>query len=350
MCDAAQSDARDVVKQSLIKALTLAQQAVCADTEGDRATALILYSESTKQLEEIIPFVPSEHAKVMTKYSSVYSRRVTELREELTCAESHDTQFVVPQFIVQFNERITPSTTKIPTPPASIRRPFWLMRILSQTVQSGANITPEVYVGKDVWTQDGAHLVVKAIPAKTKYCETVVDLLAGLQDLDTGNTALVARYLDEFLTSSDVAYKAVQRELPADAAQMQRENQAEQRTGSKTAHVARAWSAFRNRLTDTSSKKTEPSVTYNSYLPWLVSLLEACQVVDAFIALYSSPSQPPGADAVLQRLYAISTRFYSGLCAFVLRDLFTLLYRHMRKLRESYSRLFPAHFLTATSK
>eukprot|EP01059_Diplonema_ambulator_P029893 TRINITY_DN4983_c0_g1_i1.p1 TRINITY_DN4983_c0_g1~~TRINITY_DN4983_c0_g1_i1.p1 ORF type:complete len:336 (+),score=71.38 TRINITY_DN4983_c0_g1_i1:316-1323(+) len=324
----------DSIKARLLKALTVAQQAVCADTEGDRVTALTLYEVCVKELDDIIPFVPEGHARVMKNYSKVYTQRVVELKTEVSYTTQKEGQGLVPNFLIHFSEQVPAAVCNRPDVPVAIRRPFWLIRVLSMSVQTGVFITDDLYLSKDIWTQDGAYLFVKGFAAKTKYCEQMVDLMNGFPQVDLTNVDLVVRELDGFLKGAEAALKQLQKEIPHEISKSHKIDK-------QPNQAQRVWSAFRTRITE--SKKTEPSAAYNSYLPWLVSLLEACQALDSWLAYYSTA--PLNSEPAVHRLKLISKHLYCGLCSFVSKDLFTLLSRHMRKLRESYSRLFPDNFL-----
>eukprot|EP01061_Rhynchopus_euleeides_P022070 TRINITY_DN35973_c0_g1_i1.p1 TRINITY_DN35973_c0_g1~~TRINITY_DN35973_c0_g1_i1.p1 ORF type:complete len:344 (+),score=117.80 TRINITY_DN35973_c0_g1_i1:63-1094(+) len=336
----------ETIRVNLVRALSIAQQAVSADTEGDRVTALTLYEECSRQLEDVIPFVPQQHADVMARYSGIYTKRVAELKDEVTVTSSHsDDSFCIPKFTISF---VPAQLTAAPPPetPVLLRRPFWLMKIISKTVQSGAMVTEELYIPRAVWVHDGAHLSVKGVVAKTKYCEQVVDLVSSYhmssQGLDTGDVTLLCHKLDQLLDGVEAAWKHLQKDIPrADV-----DHPADQADKSRVGSAQRAWQALRLRMGDSSeNKKTEPSVAYNSYLPWLVSLFESLQALDPIVAQFCNGSP---SEAVLQRLHRLSGHLYLCLCSFVLKDMFTLLYRYMRRLRESFSRLYPKDFLEAS--
>eukprot|EP01064_Diplonema_japonicum_P012266 TRINITY_DN19730_c0_g2_i1.p1 TRINITY_DN19730_c0_g2~~TRINITY_DN19730_c0_g2_i1.p1 ORF type:complete len:361 (+),score=58.90 TRINITY_DN19730_c0_g2_i1:66-1085(+) len=326
------------IKTCLLRALTLAQQAVSADTEGDRVTALTLYDVCVKDLERIIPFVPEGHAKVMKNYSRVYTQRVLELKMEVSSTVQKETGVVIPKFPIHFIEQVPPALGTRPEVPSHIRRPFWLMKVLSLSVQTGVYITDDLYSPKDVWTQDGGYLFVKGFVAKTRYCEQMVDLMGGFAQVDLTNVDLVAKELDVFMKGAEAALKQLQKEIPNE---ISKSTTSTAKFDKQPSQAQRAWSAFRSRINE--SKKTEPSVAYNSYLPWLVSLLEASLALDAWLGYYSTA--PLNSELAVHKLSTISSHLYFGFCSFVSKDLFTLLNRYIRKLRESYSRLFPDNFL-----
>jgi hypothetical protein len=42
-----------------------------------------------------------------------------------------------------------------PQPDSTIRRPFWILRLIQATVLDGGYVTPRFHVPKVVWEQDG---------------------------------------------------------------------------------------------------------------------------------------------------------------------------------------------------
>eukprot|EP01065_Artemidia_motanka_P004047 TRINITY_DN11959_c0_g1_i2.p1 TRINITY_DN11959_c0_g1~~TRINITY_DN11959_c0_g1_i2.p1 ORF type:complete len:256 (+),score=37.66 TRINITY_DN11959_c0_g1_i2:54-821(+) len=188
----------EAIRGRLVHALVSAQQAVSADTEGDTDTALPLYSEASAVLEQILPFVPEGHAKVMAHNSSIYADRAAELRKEMIeLAAGAGSAGVVPAFPVQFVERPPPP---LPTEsvPGTIRRPFWLMRQVSLSMQTGAYLTSAIFVPKAVWYQPGAHTIVKAVGAKIRYCENLCGLIERLLEAGTSSVPVLVRALDAF--------------------------------------------------------------------------------------------------------------------------------------------------------
>ena len=43
-----------------------------------------------------------------------------------------------------------------PEPENVLRRPFWMLRLLRTTINTGGYLTPRLHVPKLVWEQDGA--------------------------------------------------------------------------------------------------------------------------------------------------------------------------------------------------
>lgn len=48
------------------------------------------------------------------------------------------------------------ATSWEPEPDNTLRRPYWVLRLLRRTVTFGGYLTPRLYVPKNVWEQDGA--------------------------------------------------------------------------------------------------------------------------------------------------------------------------------------------------
>eukprot|EP01065_Artemidia_motanka_P004046 TRINITY_DN11959_c0_g1_i1.p1 TRINITY_DN11959_c0_g1~~TRINITY_DN11959_c0_g1_i1.p1 ORF type:complete len:345 (+),score=96.00 TRINITY_DN11959_c0_g1_i1:54-1088(+) len=329
----------EAIRGRLVHALVSAQQAVSADTEGDTDTALPLYSEASAVLEQILPFVPEGHAKVMAHNSSIYADRAAELRKEMIeLAAGAGSAGVVPAFPVQFVERPPPP---LPTEsvPGTIRRPFWLMRQVSLSMQTGAYLTSAIFVPKAVWYQPGAHTIVKAVGAKIRYCENLCGLIERLLEAGTSSVPVLVRALDAFTEDAEGLLRSLHKDIPK-AEQKDREAAVPSQHGR-----AKLLAALRNPREWSSALRPqarEPDATYNSYIPWLVNVFETAQRIDLWIQVFARPEH--GSDAVIQRLHKISTHFYFGLCAFVVRDMFLLLQRYIKRSQESYSRLFPHGF------
>ncbi|KAM0749854.1 hypothetical protein T439DRAFT_381412 [Meredithblackwellia eburnea MCA 4105] len=75
-------------------------------------------------------------------------------------------------------------TPTFPLPP--LRRPFHLMRQICQSIESGAYITPRLYVPKQMWSQAGVKLV--AVETKVRMLDL---LLTGLEGADKAGEGLV---------------------------------------------------------------------------------------------------------------------------------------------------------------
>lgn len=81
------------------------------------------------------------------------------------------------------------------TPPGDLRlRPFWLMKLLAQTMTRGGFMTAKLYIPPNVWFQQGAKFT--AIDTKFTNCETILIWLQKLQDdslNDANKTAKVTQ-------------------------------------------------------------------------------------------------------------------------------------------------------------
>ncbi|KAK4701592.1 hypothetical protein P7C70_g4638, partial [Phenoliferia sp. Uapishka_3] len=74
----------------------------------------------------------------------------------------------------------------VPIPP--LRRPFHLMRQILQSIESGAYVTPRLYVPKQMWSQTGVKLV--AVETKVRMLDL---LLTGLEGMEKSGEELIRK-------------------------------------------------------------------------------------------------------------------------------------------------------------
>jgi hypothetical protein len=57
------------------------------------------------------------------------------------------------------------------------------MRVLSRSMQDGAFVTPDLYVSKNIWYQDGAMTAVTYIEPKVKFLSGLCEAIEPLQQI-----------------------------------------------------------------------------------------------------------------------------------------------------------------------
>eukprot|EP00761_Pharyngomonas_kirbyi_P013843 gb/GECH01013872.1/.p1 GENE.gb/GECH01013872.1/~~gb/GECH01013872.1/.p1 ORF type:complete len:366 (+),score=102.50 gb/GECH01013872.1/:1-1098(+) len=329
------------------EAISIAHQAVEADKAGNIEKARALYSEAAHRLQQMIGFVPEGHSQIVKKYCTVYMNRATELKETLSRTPQQTTagehlaqtaptkQFQPPEFPVPFVEEEIPEIDIEPAPEDPHRRTFWLISLLLRTMRNGGFLTPELYISKAVWTQEGAKIA--ATQAKAEFCSRMTDELRILKRKDPKNPQELCPSLDEFLLKSEGIHDVLIRKHPSLS------NTGDQSTGGKLlsfgrsiARGAGSWTMglVANRGNKSSKHDNEP------YVPWLIMLLEESMFLDDWLEHCREQNN----QEATQKLERISVFMYNHVCIFVLHDLNHLLDRYLRKTRESLSRLFPKHY------
>lgn len=323
-----------VARQSIVTAVSLLQQASAADAEGNAELASKIYTEVCTRLEGQLPYLPPEHQELTAKHLHSIKQRIQVIRDEkLRPSAASD----YPKFVVAFKEHPTPvEDTRDVLPPSTILRPFWLMRLISKSMQSGAYVVPGIYVSKAVWTQDGALSTVTVIPQKVKYLGSLCEALEPMQAVSASDEKKFIQALDNFLQLANSLRVQYVADVGAAKANL---------STVAVPHRSKLELGFRELLNKgknlLSNWKIQQNATYSEYLAWAVNALEQAQLFDRWITFFSTTTRGNVSVDVMDRLHRISAYFYFWPCRIVLQDMFFLLERYMSKARESLSRLLP---------
>lgn len=84
------------VKEYILDSVAIANQAVAADKEKNFDKARALYIEAAQRLENAKGFVPEEHAKVLSKYITIYMERAQAIKKEKSKQKVDPIPAVVP--------------------------------------------------------------------------------------------------------------------------------------------------------------------------------------------------------------------------------------------------------------
>lgn len=336
-----QQQQAELATASFVAAVTLLQQAVAADLEGATEVAMKLYSEAVARLDALANVLPSEQAAVVARHVASTRQRIDVLRDERGAGDSGALAAGFPQFPITFTPAPLPVPDEKDAPPLlATRRPFWLMRVLSASMQSGAYLTPSLYVSKAVWLQEGATAVVGMIPQKVRFLTVLCELLEPLQTLSNQDTKKFLASLDAFLGDAEANLRKfwsdIGRKMPTagastdGGASVPKETSRFQRGMRELLHKGRsALSAW----------KLQADASYSSYIAWAVNVLEQAQLFDRWVVYAAAGGA--GQAEVMERLHRIAAHFYVGLCAALLQDVYLLVDRFVTKGRESLSRFLP---------
>jgi hypothetical protein len=306
-------------------ALGSLQQATAADIEGCTASALPLYLNACVRFESLLCFLPEAHADVVRRHVESVRQRIDVLRSE---KGSKGPEAELPQFPVEFRPISLPEEGPFVMPAAAVLRPFWMMRVLSRSMQEGAFVTPDLFVPKEVWHQDGAATVVAFIGAKIRFLSTTFDAMEPFQKVThLGDARQLVKILDSFLRKAEAAKSAFDQEVGkrADEAIAQRSR----------------WERGVRELLHRGQQlwKTQQGAGFNTCVTWAVNVLGRAQILDPWIQSFLGVSGGPA--EVLERLHKTSAFFFFGPCSFILQDMLLLCERYQEKSRESFSRLLP---------
>lgn len=255
-------------------------------------------------------------------------------------------------------------------PPHTVQRPYWLLRVLRQTLTEGGHLTQVVYVPKAVWTQPGA--MFNGLHSKVQAFHSVACVMEGLASLDrngVGDVQHLQRVLEEFMHVRDELV-VVQNDLSKPFTfihEVQPRPQEVVITKTKLGMV----NAFVNTVGKNVKKYAEVGYQRTkATLPGRASdddlqqyatlLMELCTRVQILDEWYGAIQQEKnrrksqertGGSAedtqALQLLDEISSEhvhiavfMQECICELVLRDLEQLIVRYVRKARKNFSRMY----------
>jgi len=216
-------------QQAVERAIRLAQDAVKADEAGDLEAAIAMYRESVELIKlglQVQREVEEVDNTVLHKYSKLYSDRIAELSLSIgppeppprapaisvdSGAGSSSTSFAFED--AELKSAVPPGPA--PSGADEWRRPFWLMRILRASMQSGGYLSADsrVFVPRRVWVQKGARFT--AMAAKLECAQCLIAELTRMRTVDHRQPAPLLRELEKFGDTLDALQNSLARLLPA---------------------------------------------------------------------------------------------------------------------------------------
>lgn len=320
----------ECTRETLVQAMSSLQQASAADMEGLSETAIALYQHSSERLSVLLPLVPIDHADVLAQHLASIKHRVDALKNDKVKG-SNTRDF--PKFPVHFSPQPVPvGDGPFSAPHQTALRPFWLMHAMSDSMQTGAYITPDLYVTKHVWLQNGALTAVPYVPQKVKFLTALSEAMEPLQQLSLADSTQVLAGLDVFLKEAEEAKQIFDHEVGKKTGSVPQRGRLERGFREllhKGQNVLKSW-------------KLQQDAEYNAYFAWAVNALEQSQLFHRWTIYYSHNEECQRTADVVERLHQVAAFFYFGVCIFLLQDMFVLLGRYLAKSRESLSRLLPS--------
>jgi len=328
---------KEIVKR-LSKALVATKSAVATDKSGDYATALSRYREAIEIMEKEISIIPDEHHSSFMGKLNKYKKRVQTLErllpsltqnskenaatnneEELGPLSSPVSIPTMRTFFVE--EKLDFSSSKLPE--LTSRRPFWVMKVLLQTICTGGFINPKVYVNKVVWYQSDAKF--SAIQYKVSGLESLSEAMTQLLAIDKTDIAQICIQLESFCQN----LAGIQNML-ANYLSFIKQPKTEQSQGifhSVAATVVRGGGRLKTHLSS--------STTDTTYVELLQEVFQKGEVLESWYNHFEGTSGV-SKQTILDFLNRTSDFFYNVLLAFVTRDLNMLLCTYMKKMSQLF--------------
>jgi len=210
-------------------------------------------------------------------------------------------------------------------PPADITfRPFWVMKVMAKTVQSGGFLTPKIYVPKSVWFQDGMKFL--ALRTKIESCAAINESLLKMKEIPIDDPE-VAKELELFCT----LLGSIQNTL-AKTMYFISEYKDDTDKDNKNAFG----NAIKKMVGRVMGKAKLDDAS--SYILLLLDVFENSQFLEKWLLyhLERTPSSP-----YTNRLRRISDFFYTVICNFVIKDLNSLMIRYVKHAKDSFDKTEP---------
>ncbi|RNE99488.1 putative 40S ribosomal protein S33 [Trypanosoma rangeli] len=315
--------------EMLEQALTILQQATALDMSGDTKAADEMYVAAKIELVDAALYLPHEHAEVIYRHVEEIDRRIEGMNHNRWIKEGGRDEF--PTFPVEYVPRPAP-VKKFVVPSSPTFRVLWLMRLLERSIRRGAFVTPDLYVGREVWYQHGGGAALKHTGPKIRYmtalCEAIEQLrvVVNFDKLDAA-----AKSLRKYIKRLEGLTTALEEEIGirADGVTPPRSKLERGMRGlfHKGQKVLRTWMNQEQNM--------------ELCLMWAVSTLMEAQFFERWITDYSNQHLTPEMEEVMELLRRVVELLYSGLCSFLLRDMEILIGRYQEKCRKSITSLLP---------
>ncbi|KAF8303022.1 hypothetical protein TcBrA4_0049710 [Trypanosoma cruzi] len=318
----------NITLETLAQALTVLQQATAADLSGETETAVEMYVAAKNELDAVAPYLPRGHADVVRGHAEEVKRRI----DGINCnrwAKEGKSEF--PTFPLEYVPKPVPvEEFRVPLNPTF--RVLWLMRLLERSIRQGAFVAPDLYVGKEVWYQNGGGAALTHTGPKIRYLTALCGAMEKLRAVaNLNNTETVAKSLRKYLNTAEELTTALEMEIgirtDGGASPRSRIERGMRGLFHKGQQVLRTW------------MNQEPNMEL--CLIWAVNTLGQAQLFERWIIYYSQVHMSPAVTEIMGFLHRAVGLLYSGPCSFLLRDMAILIERHQEKCRKSITRLLP---------
>ncbi|KYQ90058.1 hypothetical protein DLAC_11736 [Tieghemostelium lacteum] len=337
------------ILNSVRQALALARIGVNADNRGDYSVAIHNYREASNLLNssEDATALNNEHYSAMLEKSKQYLARADMLEQLLAGQNGQKEEKSSKENIVFIEE--TPMGTQggggamqtlDPIPAFPTYKPFWLMRVLSKTIKSGAYLTNRLYIPKTVWQQTGCKFL--AIQTKINSLEVLLECLQSLKKysvdsssspsgipFDKKNMETVSKEMDSFCSQLDVIQNGLHFHLSfIPEIKIEKVNESK--------GWAKKMKKFGNSLAKGAVRLAPSSKLEGAdYIGLLNSVFEESQFLESWMNCCESL----GHSNLSKRLNRVGEFFSVVICSFVMKDFTILLERFMRKSLQSFLKI-----------
>jgi len=326
--DLTNKDEGEFLLERISKAQKYAKLAVELDCKQDYANAILNYKDCVEILETAVIATPEENQQDMFDLAKQYRARI-ELLEQSLPSLSGLIKIQPEKNFADFKEEspIGPIPERPPSSP--LFRPFWLMRIIRKTIQSGGYLTPTIYVPKNVWYQPGAKF--SAINTKIASCETINETILKLKEFWMEDSEVIAKELELFCSQLTQLQNSLAKVLLFI-------DEYKEEKGKEKSDIVSTLRKMGGAVAKNVVVRVKGSAKLDdtsSYLNLLSDVFENSEFLEKWLEHYMNTQPSSGITARLKR---ISDFLLTVLCAFVVKDLNSLIERYMIRALENFNR------------
>lgn len=348
------------VMNVLMSALDVARTAVGIDDPASPPDKVLpLYDKAIDLLDGAMRLLPVEVAEStgLRAHRESYATRAEALRVALGKDAMSPAHRKRQQSRVPFEQlHLDPNAALETAPTEKARRPYWVMRLIKQTITQGGHLTQRLFVPKGVWAQVGVKF--SAFQPKIQAMEMLLYML--LEKVLT-----LPKPIDEAsLLTALTAMRAFREALHKIQSDMCRTFpfisepellSAPSKSNSPTSGLGKinsivrsigrnvknqAVGAYERIGSAVPGRATDDELVYYSQL--VSEVCGKCQIFDDWILHVLDMQEKKtveGVEELLQELQMVSIFMQEVILEIVLRDLESLMDRYLHKMRKSFSRI-----------
>ncbi|CAM9550711.1 unnamed protein product [Chrysoparadoxa australica] len=354
---------KDMVMSVLSSALDLAKAAVSRDEQQAAPEKVLPYYEKAIQaIDTALKLLPPEVIEKtgLKVHRESYKSRVDQLKLAVnrgSYAKHPQEKRSKQQSRVPFEQlELDPNHAMEPPPKCSSCRPYWLMRLIRQTILQGGYITGRLFVPKGVWAQVGVKFsgFAPKISAMESLLYMTIDKIITLPK--PANASQRHEYLFILRTFRENAHKVqndLARPLPFiqeidtlryakatnSKSNLSRFNSMVKNLGRNVKNTAAV--AYERIGASVPGKVMDDELVYYSQL--VSEVCGKCQVFDDWWFHLEAAKDMDDADGVAElqeELDVVATFMSKVILNIILRDVENLLDRYLRKMRKSFARMY----------
>lgn len=309
----------------------LMRDATLAESRGDAVAAASMIAAAVKRAQMLLPNVPRAHAEVLSKHIAAMNLRFEGLVVSINKATTAASTLVLPPFPVPFDPHgmaISPKITFPSTAPTEPQITMALWRQLSDSMQAGAYLTPDIFMPRMAWFQSGGTATIRALDAKVRFLTGIADVFEKLRSEDEREKATV----DEILNALAEALERTERlkenflsDVGGGVAQRSKmDRSVRELIHQHAGGFLKGW-------------KVQQDATQSTYIAWCANSLLQLRVFERLLARHGKSPKFQVLVTSIIRLVQALTQFTQ----FLLHDAFLLLKRYTSSMRVACTNLVP---------